>query len=215
GSQYAGKHAQRPNQQDVRPHDGNRHRRGRSGPATYRCRARRTGDAPGRGCTDRGGVLPSRAAARHLTPADGLKGLAPLARVFGCDGELLTLDATRARSLGAPPRSRLALVPGPGDRRLLLAALPRGAPLRESVAKLANSLAREAPHLQWALAAHVRDDPALVIAACAPDSAGARLAALTVDRARIVDSDVEAVRLLNDASAASGTLAHTRWLEVL
>ena len=160
-------------------------------------------------------MLPIRDAARLLAPPDGLKGLAPLARVFGCEGEPLRLESARARSLGAPPRSQLALVPGPGDRRLLLATLPRGASLRESVARMANGLTREAPHLQWALAAQVRDDPSLVIAACAPDVRGARLAALTVDRTRIVDSDVEAVRLLNDASAASGTLAHARWLEVL
>src|SRR5690606_39933553 len=49
-------------------------------------------------------------------------------------------------------------------------------------------------HLQWALAAQVRDDPSLVIAAFAPDVRGARLAALTVDRTRIVDSDLEAIR---------------------
>src|SRR5690606_11606839 len=158
---------------------------------------------------------PPREAARLLTPSEGIAGIAPLASVFGCDGEVLSLDAARARALGTPPRSRIAVVAGPGDRRLLLAALPKDAQLRDVVASLARELIRTSPHLHWALVAHARDSSSLVLAACTPGRDGSRVAALTVDRGRVMDSDIETVRLLADASNASGSLAHARWLEVL
>ncbi|HLV26939.1 MAG TPA: DNA methyltransferase [Gemmatimonadales bacterium] len=160
-------------------------------------------------------MLNPRDAARLLTPAEGVHGLAPLASVFGCQGEPLPLDLPSRRAIGAPGRSNVSVVSGPDERRLLLAALPAGSDLRQAVAALADGVSRTSPHLHWAVAATARDNSNLILAACAPSQTRGRVAALSVNRGRITDSDIQAVRLLFDASATSGILAHSRWMEIL
>src|SRR5690606_10852689 len=145
-----------------------------------------------------------REAARLLAPSEGVHGLAALAGVFGCDGRPLPLDAASRQVIGAPARSRLSVATGPDERRLLLAALPAGTDLRQAVLAVANGVVRTSPHLHWAIVARARGGGDLILAACSPRHGGARVSALTVHCERVTDSDIETVRLLSDASLASG-----------
>jgi hypothetical protein len=142
-------------------------------------------------------------------------GLAALARVFGCHEQPLPLDTATRHALHAPARSRVSVVSGPDERRLLLVSLPRSTNVRQAVAALAKGVIRESPHLYWAIVARAREGQELIIAACGSHGGGARVSALTVRIGRISSSDIETVRLLADSSIASAAMAHARWMEIL
>jgi hypothetical protein len=118
-------------------------------------------------------------------------------------------------TLGAPARSRVSVVSGPDERRLLLASLPGSANLRQAVAALAKGVTRESPHLYWGIVARAREGQELIIAACNSHGGGARVSALTVQVERITSSDIETIRLLADSSVADAAMAHARWMEIL
>ncbi len=160
-------------------------------------------------------MLPLADAIQLLAAARDLATLHPLARLFGCDPSILPLAAEDCRSLAVPSRTRLALGQAADGRRTVLAEFPRHTNLRQALGALAARLAGGAPHLHWSVAACARGGATVVLAAWSADDARPRLAALTVERDRIVDSDAETLRFLADASTHPAPLAHARWLEIL
>jgi hypothetical protein len=64
-------------------------------------------------------------------------------------------------------------------------------PGREQVARLAACLSRKAPHLMWLVALVVPGKPELVLGTWNAGSSPTRVAALVVDRQRVMPSDAE------------------------
>jgi hypothetical protein len=160
-------------------------------------------------------VLSPHAAADLLTAAATLEHLAPLARAVGCSGAPLPLANEARDALGLTEATGARIVAGVGSLRVLLLEWPRGAPVREWVATTAVRLTARAPQLLWLVIAVERAGSALTLAAWTADRARPRVAALTVDRRRVVPSDAETLCALATATDADDVMTHTRWVEVL
>lgn len=174
-------------------------------------------------------MLTARAAAALLANASSVDALAPLTAALGFAPPSAPLDAPTRAALGVPEAASLVRVArGPGALRALLLDLPTpppplGTALRDAVARAATRLASRSPHLLWLLAATEQHGPHTVLATWSPERTPPRVAALVVDRRRVVDSDAETLRSLAaaappspaDAPRAADILAHSRWLDLL
>jgi hypothetical protein len=160
-------------------------------------------------------VLSPHAAAHLLTAAATLEHLAPLARAVGCASAPLPLADEARAALGLTETTGARIVAGAGSLRVLLLEWPRGAPVRERVAAAAVRLTARAPHLLWLVMAVERAGSALTLATWTADRTRPRVAALTVDRRRVVPSDAETLCALATATDGDDVMTHTRWVEVL
>jgi hypothetical protein len=160
-------------------------------------------------------VLSPHAAADLLTAAATLEHLAPLARAVGCPGAPLPLADDARAALGLTDAAGARIVAGAGSLRVLLLEWPRGAPLRERIAAAAARLTARAPQLLWLIIAVERGGTALTLATWTADRARPRVAALSVDRRRVVPSDAETLCALATATDDDDVMTHTRWVEVL
>ncbi|HEX6537285.1 MAG TPA: DNA methyltransferase [Gemmatimonadaceae bacterium] len=162
-------------------------------------------------------MRPLSAYAELLARCDSLEHLARLAATLGCDSDPLPLDADALTALGlAPPRvAEARIVPGRGAIRALLARVSERAPLRESIAAIAARLGAAAPQALWLLLAVRPAAREVAIATWAADRARPRVAALVVDRDRVMPSDAETVAALAGAARESDLLVHALWLEAL
>ena len=160
-------------------------------------------------------MLSLHAAADLLTAAATIEHLAPLARAVGCSAAPLPLADDARTALGLTDVTGAGIVAGPGSVRVLLLEWPAGTPLRERVAAAAIRLTTRAPHLLWLVMAVERAGTALVIATWSADRARPRIAALSVDRLRLVRSDAETLCALATATDSDDVMTHTRWVEVL
>ncbi|HEX2780366.1 MAG TPA: N-6 DNA methylase [Gemmatimonadaceae bacterium] len=161
-------------------------------------------------------MLTLRAAAALLAAAPGIDALRDIARIAGCDGDPAPLAPDARDALGLPESLLDARVcGGPGALRALLLRCPRDASPRAVVAQTATRLAARTPQLLWLVAAE--DDPAAerVIATWSVHRTPPRVAALSVTRDRLVDSDAEALCAIAAAAGPDDLLTHARWLEVL
>jgi hypothetical protein len=171
-------------------------------------------------------VLTTRAAARLLAQADSPAQCAPLAHALGFPGRPTPLPTAVLRDLVAPPHARelvasahvtAADVP---IRLLLVQLAPPPAPgvdLREATRRLAAAVLAAAPAMHWLLATLDAAGHALCLATATPHPHGPRLAALLVDRRRVVDSDADTLRALAAAAAAipDAALRHARFADIL
>ena len=159
-----------------------------------------------------------RAAAHLIANASTLAGTVPIAAAAGCDRAVSPIDEALARELGVATAGDVRIVEGPGALRALVVEAFGRSPLREVLGRLAGRLASRTPHVLWLLVVTQPATGQLGIGAWLADRRPPRLAALLVDRAHIVDSDAETVRLLGDAVDArheADVLTHARWIEVL
>jgi len=157
-----------------------------------------------------------RSAAALLAAPPGLDALHAIASAAGCDGPSAPLAADARHALGLPDDLLDARVcPGPGALRALLLRAPRGTPPRETTARVATKLAARTPQLLWLAIAE--DDAAAerVIACWSNHRSPPRVAALSITREHLVDSDAEALCAIAAASGPDDLLTHARWLEVL
>ncbi len=155
-----------------------------------------------------------RNAATLLDGAQSYGALTPLLSSFGF-AEPLPLDISARRALGLDRAIRRASVAaGPGTLRALLLDASTGAPLRETVTRMAAGVAAHAPQLLWLIVALQPAERLLVIAAPAP-GARPRISALSIDLTHIADSDAETIAAMADASGAVDLLVHHRWRELL
>ena len=157
-----------------------------------------------------------RAAGELLAVADSIERLIPIAALCGCDGLASPLDDETRRTIGLDESIRDAcVVSGDGALRALLVVLAPDAPHRELLPRLANRLATRAPHVLWLVIATQPSTNALAIMAWTDDRRPPRLAALVIDRARVIESDADTVRTLAAVDRQRDLLAHSRWVEIL
>jgi SAM-dependent methyltransferase len=155
-----------------------------------------------------------RSAAALLSAARTFRELPALAAPLGF-AEALALDLDARRTLGLDRSIRRASVAnGAGTLRALLLEPAADAQLRETAARVASRVTANAPHLLWLLILVHPASGALMIAAPAP-GAHTRISALTVDVARVTDSDGETVAAMADAASGVDVLVHHRWRELL
>ena len=134
----------------------------------------------------------------------------------------MPVDLELLHALGLHPFVLAArIAAGDGALRALLAVVDAHQPMRESVTRIARRLATRASHSLWLLIAAQQGGPELAIAAWAGGQSPPRVAALVVQRDRVVASDAETLLsiggALGERGASSGTdlLVHARWVELL
>ena len=159
----------------------------------------------------------SLASAASLLASTSPAALPALAAELGFAADPLPLDRAACGALGLKetPIASARIVPGDGALRALLVELDPAIAMRESVSAIAARLAVRAPHLLWLLIASQRGAPGLAIAAWNGERARPRVAALMVNRDRVVESDAETIIALADIPRSPDTLAHACWLETL
>jgi Eco57I restriction-modification methylase len=125
------------------------------------------------------------------------------------------LDERTRDALGIPDgfgEARVAA--GRGTTRALLLTAGEGLPLHDQLSRLATRLSARAPHLLWlAILASPRGEAA--IATWSIHHGRPRVAALCVERSRILSSDIETLCAVQEASAGNDLLLHARWQELL
>ncbi len=171
-------------------------------------------------------MLTLRAAARLLAQADSLDALRPISRILGFTDAPLRVNATARQELALSDLVADAEVArGPGTMRLLSATLrshDKAAPDqldandgRALVRRLGAAIAREAPSRRWCLVALDASARTLYVATVTAHPSGPRIAALRVDRDRVVDSDADTLRALAGIAETHDALRHARFTDVL
>jgi hypothetical protein len=157
-----------------------------------------------------------RSAATLLAAASSTDRLRPILAALGFEGDPNPADAATRAALRIPADYRdLAIARGPGALRALVTTVPRSLGIRDATTRVAGRLASSAPHILWLL---IVADPECSQLGFAAWSGGQRppcIAALIVDRARVVDSDGETLAALVAARGDIDVLTHARWLDVL
>lgn len=157
-----------------------------------------------------------RSLAERLAAADSLESLGTFAADIGCNTVPASLDGETRQALGLERDvvdARIAA--GSGALRALLIDIATGDSIRDVLARVAGRLSTRAPHVLWMLIARHRESRTVAFAAWTDDRRPVRVAALIVNRARVVDSDAETVRALCAASSERDVLTHARWIEIL
>ena len=159
-----------------------------------------------------------RAAAQLLEDASTVDALTPIAAASGCCGPALPVGDSLLRDLGIESVVVARFADGPGALRAFLLELDGRAPLRHLLSRIAARLASRTPHVLWLVIATQPATSHVAIAAWAAERRPPRIAALLVDRARVVDSDGETLATLfaaTDTRSDADVLTHARWVEVL
>lgn len=160
-------------------------------------------------------MLTLRAAAGLLGSTASVEDLRSLASAIGFDGECATLDAVAQAAFGLNDGFIDArLLHGPGSLRALLFEA-RGDQGRLQLSRAATRLASRAPHVLWLILAVEPGTHRVLIGASTPGRRGPRVAALIVDRSRILDSDAETLRQLAAVQSPDDLATHARFVEVL
>ena len=155
-----------------------------------------------------------RDAARLLAAADSLDALSAIAGALGF-GSADPLDPRSCAALGLGPDVREARCAArAGSLRALLVEVHGERPLRELLPRFASRIEGRAPQFGWLLLATTARGE-IAIATWRPAARAPRLAALLLDRTRVVDADAETLCALAARSAASDELLHAQWHEVL
>jgi hypothetical protein len=157
-----------------------------------------------------------RSLAERLASAQTLDSLGELAALIGCDGAPAPLDTDTRRALGLEQDVTAArIAAGAGALRALVIEVTTRGSLREILTRLAGRLSTRAPHVLWMMIAVQRETESVAFAAWTDDRRPVRVAALVVNRTRVVDSDAETLRALCAAGSDRDVLTHARWVEVL
>ena len=157
-----------------------------------------------------------RAAAELFAATESIDALAPIAAAIGCDTAPASLDHHTRRELGLDETGVEArIAAGPGALRALLIAVPGDQSLRELLPRLAARLSSRAPHVLWMIVLLQPASDFVALCAWTADRRPPRVAALIVNRRRVVDSDGETLRALQAARGDRDVLTHARWVEIL
>jgi hypothetical protein len=160
-------------------------------------------------------VLTLRDAAALLRAAAAQDDLQPIARAMGFGAAPAALDR-EARDAFGLDASFLdpSVTRGPGSLRALTFTAGAGAG-RAQLSRAANRLAARASYGLWVVLAVERETNCVLIAAVTPGQRGAKVAALIVDRALVLDSDAETLRQLAAARTPDDIATHVRFAEIL
>lgn len=136
-----------------------------------------------------------------------------IARAIGFDSDCATLDREARDGLGFGDWSgEVRIARGAGSLRAAIFASPRG---RDDVHRAAARLVARAPHVSWVLFAVESAGNRVIIGTPTPAARGIKLSALIVERARVMDSDAETLRLLAAARSDDDLATHARYTEIL
>ena len=151
-----------------------------------------------------------------LSAASSIERLQPILAGLGFDEGFNPVDTTTRAALRVPADYReLSIARGPGALRALITTAPAVLGIREATTRVAARLASSAPHILWLLVISDPEREQLAFAAWAGDRKPPSIAALIVERGRVVDSDGETLAALAAARGELDILTHTRWLEIL
>jgi len=166
-------------------------------------------------------VLTLRAAAGLLAQADSLQALRAIARLLGFSAaRSLSPDARHALHVD-PLATEAELARTDGRLRCLSALLTADgdaltdADPRELTRRLCLAVAKRAPARDWCVITLDHTRQRLTIAVTTPDPRGTRVAALRIDRRRVVDSDADTLRSLAAVAEPDTTLRHARFVDIL
>ena len=151
-----------------------------------------------------------------LSAASSIERLQPILAGLGFADGCNPVDTTTRAALRIPADYReLAIARGPGALRALVTTAPAVLGIRDATARVAARLASTAPHILWLLVVTDPEREHLAFAAWPGDRKPPSIAALIVERTRVVDSDGETLAALAAARGELDVLTHTRWLEIL
>ena len=157
-----------------------------------------------------------RSAATLLATASSIECLQPILSALGFDAASHPADATTRAALRIPPDYReISIARGPGALRALVATAPRTLGIREATTRVAGRLASSAPHILWLLVVTDPECDQLAFATWSIERRPPSIAALIVERARVVDSDGETLAALAAARGDIDVLTYARWLDIL
>ena len=167
-------------------------------------------------------MLTLRAAAQLLTQADSRQSLRPIAQAMGFTATPTALSVDSRDRLHIDALASSAdLVRGAGTLRLLCAELAPPTDLagatdpRELTKRLAAALLQQAPARHWCLITLDARQRTLCIATVCAHSNGPRVAALRIDRTRVLDSDADTFRTLAAVTEQDALLRHARFTDIL
>ncbi len=167
------------------------------------------------------GVPTLRATAGLLAQANSLHALQPLTQLLGfAPAERVSRDAQRTLSIDQLVADA-TIARGPGRLRCLSAVLVAPESLnavedtREQTRQLCHAVAQHAPAREWCIVVLDSTATFVTIAIVTRFPTGPRVAALRVDRRRIVDSDADTLRALADVTEADPPLRHARFADIL
>ena len=166
-------------------------------------------------------MLTLRAAAGLLAQADSLLALRAIVHLLGFRA-VHHLSADARRDLGIDELVVDADLARGGDRLRCLSAVlaPHvGSAVttdaRELTRRLCVALAHRAPNRDWCVVTLDATAHSIAIATVFPHANGPRIAALRVDRRRVVDSDADTLRSLAAITESDPSLRHARFGDVL
>ena len=167
------------------------------------------------------GVPTLRATAGLLAQANSLDSLQPLAHLLGFPpAERVTRDAQRTLAIDQLV-IEATIARGPGRLRCLSAVLAARENLntngdaREQTRQLCLALALHAPAREWCIVTIDATSTFVTVAVVTRLPTGPRVAALRVDRRRIVDSDADTLRSLADVTETDAPLRQARFADIL
>ncbi|MEP6691627.1 MAG: DNA methyltransferase [Gemmatimonadaceae bacterium] len=157
-----------------------------------------------------------REAALLLSAADSLDSLGTIAAALGFGSDALPLDRDAWIALGIEEELAEARIASGGGalRALIVRLAPHGQP-RDQLSRIAARLSARAPQLLWLVLGVGYDRQSVVLATWSAARGRPRVAALAIDRARVVASDAETVNAMAAAASAADVLTHARWLDLL
>ena len=136
--------------------------------------------------------------------------------MIGFEGTVTMPDDDLRASLGIPTDVvDAAIVVGPGSLRAFIWVGSGGPTGRETFARLSARLITRTPQVLWVLVAADAASDTITIGAPISGRRGARVVAVVVDRARVMDSDADTLRLLAAAQGADDLTTHGRFVEIL
>lgn len=166
-------------------------------------------------------MLTLRAAAGLLAQADSIPALRAITRLLGFSAaRALSRDGRHSLHIDALV-TEADLARTDGRLRCLAAILTADSdPLteadpRELTRRLCLAVAKRAPARDWCVITLDHTRQRLTIAVTTADPRGTRVAALRIDRRRVVDSDADTLRSLVAVSEPDTTLRHARFVDIL
>lgn len=139
----------------------------------------------------------------------------PIAAALGFDPSPTLLDTEAMTAFGLDGSfGEVRLLRGPGALRAITFATASNDG-RARLIRAATRLVARAPHALWMIFAVESGECRAVVASATPSRRSARVAALIVDRARVLDSDAETLRQLAGARSADDLATHARFTEIL
>ncbi len=162
-------------------------------------------------------MLTIRAATTLLAQADSLDALNNLAHKLGFETPMLHVTSDALQSLGIHDWvAEARLGRGIGNRRLVSVRLGvASGEARECTRSICHALVKNAPTRLWSVLLLDANGASLFVACASAHPAGPRVAALRVDRQRIVDSDADTIRALASVPTEHDHVCHARWADIL